>query len=191
MSFLGDRFDESLVAMPPPSIASLLPLVANARQVAPVLDLLRSLFERLRRNDPQAGLLLWPVLRFLLADKAGQGMASTREPRSQRALMAAKRHLEDHYAEAIDYRRLCHRSGLSKCHFCTAFRRLIGQAPMQYLTELRLAHGLRLLKEGRHPVAAVASAVGFSSANYFARRFRDHFGFTPSQVSGILHISRK
>ena len=50
-----------------------------------------------------------------------------------------------------------------------------------YLTKYRLRKSKTLLLEG-HSVSDVADAVGFSSANYFTRRFKSEFNSLPSDI---------
>jgi len=53
-------------------------------------------------------------------------------------------------------------------------------APSQWIRDLRLEHGARLLRECRSPVAEIAYAVGYASQSHFITRFRERFGTTPS-----------
>jgi AraC-like DNA-binding protein len=52
---------------------------------------------------------------------------------------------------------------------------------MAVLTELRLNHAKRLLRETSLPIAEVAAASGYSEVSYFGRRFRIEVGCTPSE----------
>lgn len=67
----------------------------------------------------------------------------------------------------------------------TLYRRvktLSGETPVELLNEFRLQKAMALLKEGNIQVGDVAFQVGFSDPAYFTRRFRNFFGFPPSQV---------
>jgi two-component system response regulator YesN len=55
-----------------------------------------------------------------------------------------------------------------------------GMTFVSYVTHVRLAQALRLLKESSLTVAEVATRVGFSDQSYFDRKFRSAFGQTPS-----------
>ncbi len=63
---------------------------------------------------------------------------------------------------------------------------LTGKSSVQFLRDLRLRRAQELLHQTDLPVAAVADAVGFRDASYFARVFAREFGATPSEwrVSG-------
>lgn len=59
------------------------------------------------------------------------------------------------------------------------FRSMWGLAPIQYLNRLRLETSARHLAHTDSLVSEIGSKVGWDDANYFARRFRMHFGVSP------------
>jgi signal transduction histidine kinase/DNA-binding response OmpR family regulator len=66
----------------------------------------------------------------------------------------------------------------------TLYRRLkehTGQTPSQFIRQVRIEHGARLLREEEGTVSEVAYAVGFNSLSYFSRQFREHLGQSPSE----------
>jgi len=56
---------------------------------------------------------------------------------------------------------------------------LTGISPVQYLRKYRLRKSLVYLREGM-PVNQAAESVGFSSPTYFASRFKEEFGDSPT-----------
>jgi AraC-like DNA-binding protein len=60
------------------------------------------------------------------------------------------------------------------------FMHVIGQAPMQYLRQLRMQLACRLLAEEGTKVASVAGAVGFESEAAFSRSFKKCVGLSPT-----------
>jgi len=60
-------------------------------------------------------------------------------------IIAAKRHLEAHYAEAPDFDALSRRACLSRFHFIRQFRRLYGRSPYQFLKSVRIRRARELL----------------------------------------------
>ncbi len=72
------------------------------------------------------------------------------------------------------------RVGLSRSALYERFVELIGQPPMQYLTNWRMQIASRLLREGRSNVATVAAAVGYDSEAAFARAFKRLVGTPPA-----------
>jgi len=66
----------------------------------------------------------------------------------------------------------------------TLYRRLkehVDRTPSQFLRQVRIEHGARLLREREGTISEVAYAVGFESLSYFSRQFREHVGQSPSE----------
>jgi AraC-like DNA-binding protein len=70
--------------------------------------------------------------------------------------------------------------GLSRSALHTRFIALVGQPPMQYLTNWRMQRGASLLREGRATVATIAQEVGYESEAAFARAFKRLVGQPPA-----------
>jgi AraC-like DNA-binding protein len=69
--------------------------------------------------------------------------------------------------------------GLSRAAFARRFSDAIGQAPIGYLTEWRMALAADLLREPDASVASVAARVGYPSPFTFSTAFKRHFGSSP------------
>ncbi|RRJ95133.1 AraC family transcriptional regulator [Opitutaceae bacterium TAV4] len=70
--------------------------------------------------------------------------------------------------------------GFSYPHLCRLFRLTFGVTPVEYRTARRLEYAKTLLRTRKFTVAEVAAAAGFEDAGYFARKFRQQNGVTPS-----------
>jgi AraC-like DNA-binding protein len=70
--------------------------------------------------------------------------------------------------------------GLSRSALHERFVSLIGQPPVQYLTNWRMQLASRKLLEGRSSIAAVAVDVGYDSEAAFARAFKRLVGMPPA-----------
>lgn len=75
---------------------------------------------------------------------------------------------------------------LTPNHFSTLFRQHTGETFQQFLTARRVAHAKLLLRDLSLNVAEVALRSGFTDAGYFARRFKQLTGATPSQWRDAL-----
>jgi len=62
---------------------------------------------------------------------------------------------------------------------CRKTKKTLGLTPGQYLKKFRLNQAKRLLSDGM-PISRVSGEVGFSSYHYFAKCFKDEFGYTAS-----------
>jgi AraC-like DNA-binding protein len=70
--------------------------------------------------------------------------------------------------------------GLSRSALAERFSQLIGQPPMQYLTQWRLTLAAHRLKVSQRPAAVVAEEVGYDSEAAFSRAFKREFGLPPA-----------
>jgi AraC family transcriptional regulator len=70
--------------------------------------------------------------------------------------------------------------GLSRFHFCTAFRQATGVTPHRWLTMQRMERARDLLRDRALSVTDVAFAVGYETPSAFAAIFRRSVGTTPT-----------
>ncbi|MBI4693285.1 MAG: AraC family transcriptional regulator [Gammaproteobacteria bacterium] len=75
---------------------------------------------------------------------------------------------------------MAHRAHLSRSAFARLFKAVLGVAPIDFLTKLRIANAQQLLRKGR-PLAVVASAVGYGSQPALSRAFIREVGAAPSE----------
>lgn len=72
---------------------------------------------------------------------------------------------------------------MSESNLLRRLKRVAGLTPLQYLMEVRLTEGRRLLEERVcDSIAQVADRVGYDDARSFSRAFRQRFGKLPSGV---------
>ncbi|MEW5686538.1 MAG: AraC family transcriptional regulator [Pseudomonadota bacterium] len=71
-------------------------------------------------------------------------------------------------------------AGLSRFHFCTAFRFATGKTPHEYLVDLRMERARQLLCLPGMPITEIGLAVGYGTPSAFAASFRKATGVTPS-----------
>ena len=97
-------------------------------------------------------------------------------------LQPALDYIEQNYAERISVMQLAQLLCLSPDRLGHLFRDGVGQAPLQYINEIRLRKAMNLLKTKEYTVTEVAQAVGIFDYNHFGRLFRRRYGCTPNQV---------
>lgn len=74
---------------------------------------------------------------------------------------------------------LAARANMSRSAFAVAFRAVVGQPPLQYLTELRMRRAAELLRLDNITIKEVGYRVGYESDIAFTRVFKSFFGMTP------------
>ncbi|MBK8162982.1 MAG: helix-turn-helix transcriptional regulator [Gammaproteobacteria bacterium] len=70
-------------------------------------------------------------------------------------------------------------AALSRSAFFERFVQVIGQPPMQYLTQWRMQVASNLLRNSRAPVVSIALEVGYESEPAFTRAFKRLAGVPP------------
>ena len=70
--------------------------------------------------------------------------------------------------------------GLSRFHFCRAFKESTGLSPHAWLRQQRLDQAMNMLRDTDASVVSVAAALGYASQTAFAAAFRKLTGETPS-----------
>ncbi|MBB5350969.1 AraC-like DNA-binding protein/mannose-6-phosphate isomerase-like protein (cupin superfamily) [Haloferula luteola] len=89
--------------------------------------------------------------------------------------------LEQQYAEPWTVAALARMAGLSRTNFLRTFRQATGQSPIGFLIGLRVESAKRLLRQSDRSMTAIAHDCGFGDSNYFARKFREATGRTPTE----------
>ena len=69
---------------------------------------------------------------------------------------------------------------MSRSAFSERFGFLVGEAPMKYVSALRLAKAARLLRSTDQTIAQIAVQVGYGSSEALSRAFKVRYGAPPS-----------
>lgn len=72
-------------------------------------------------------------------------------------------------------------AGLSRFHFCRAFKESTGLSPHSWLRQHRIEQAMNMLREPDESVVSIAAALGYSSQTAFAAAFRKLTGEAPSE----------
>ncbi len=82
-------------------------------------------------------------------------------------------------SEELNLTRLSHLIGLSPNYLCTLFREKTGTSLGKFIRTSRLEKAAYLLETEGEYVEDIAAKVGFTSASYFCKIFKSHYGLTP------------
>lgn len=89
-------------------------------------------------------------------------------------------YIRTHYPERITLERIAASGGVCRPQCCRLFRQYLGLTPNGYLNSFRLEKGMELLRSTNLSVTEIA-ACGYSGSSYFAERFLQAKGCTPTQ----------
>ena len=72
--------------------------------------------------------------------------------------------------------------GMSRSNLLRKVKKLTKLSASQFIRQVRLQHGMEMLRQGSFNVSEISYKVGFSSTSYFIKCFRDHYGYPPGEV---------
>ena len=99
---------------------------------------------------------------------------------SDRIVGAALNALHKSPAQAWTLEELAHAASTSRSVLAERFQQLVGNSPMQYLTQWRMLLAANLLARSNAPLARIAEDVGYETDTAFSRAFRREFGAPPA-----------
>lgn len=102
-------------------------------------------------------------------------------PGRDNAILQVKRHIDDHYADAISAEELASMAHCSRGHLFRAFKKSFRISPLAYQQDLRFEAAQRLLRFTSLRCYEIAQRVGYPNVYYFHRQFKKRTGLTPTQ----------
>lgn len=125
-----------------------------------------------------AEVLFIEVLRIHMAEQ-GEGGVGWLAGVRDRLVGAALTALHQKPADAWTLEQLARQVGTSRSVLAARFQRLVGMAPMQYLTQWRMVLAAGLLRHSNAQLTHIAQEVGYQNDTAFIRAFRREYGASP------------
>jgi AraC-like DNA-binding protein len=76
---------------------------------------------------------------------------------------------------------LAEAAGMSRSAFAARFKELLGQTPLEYVTEWRMQKAMQLLQQRDTKLIDVARSVGYESGAAFSKAFKRVVGANPGE----------
>jgi AraC-like DNA-binding protein len=105
-------------------------------------------------------------------------------------LQKADRYIRDHLSEDLSLERLAKVANLDATYFHKLYTRVYGKTPAQRVLSRRITAAQIALEEGNLSIAEIAAQCGFASQTYFAAKFRQITGKTPTAYRKFKQESR-
>jgi transcriptional regulator GlxA family with amidase domain len=110
-------------------------------------------------------------------------------PPARQGLREVQRYAVENLAADLTVEALAQRAHMSPRHFARSFRAEVGFTPARYVERLRLEAARRRLEESNEPVAAVALACGFGTAETMRRALLRVLGVGPAEYRRRFHTT--
>lgn len=79
--------------------------------------------------------------------------------------------------------------GMSRTSFAQQFKRLVGNTPMEYLTEWRMSLAYSKLQLSKDSILSIALDIGYQSEAAFSRAFKKTIGQSPNEIRKAYQAS--
>ena len=126
-----------------------------------------------------AEVLFIEVLRLYMNEQ-GEGRTGWLAGVGDRIVGAALNSMHKSPAHAWTLDELARTAGTSRSVLAERFQHLVGNSPMQYLTQWRMLLAANLLCRSNAQLASIAEDVGYQTDTAFSRAFRREFGSPPA-----------
>lgn len=123
----------------------------------------------------------------LSAADAVRHVAQAERPAIHPAVRHAIRLMESDLRHAWSVPELARHLNLDASYLTRLFRAATTLPPLAYYGRLRLERAAALLVRTDEAIGTVGERVGFPDQNLFARRFRSHYGVSPSRYRKTFH----
>lgn len=88
-------------------------------------------------------------------------------------------YIYEHYAETVTLEDIAKSANISRSEAGRCFNIYMGCSPVEALIQYRLQMAHRMLTDVTLSLREISEACGFNSVNYFSRRFKKMYGYTP------------
>ena len=98
-----------------------------------------------------------------------------------RLVRKARDYILAHIGESVTTEALSRELGLNRTYLCKLFTEETGLTINQYVTQIKMEEGKRLMDITPKSIAEIAEYLGYSSQSYFQKVFKNQFGMTPGE----------
>jgi len=127
------------------------------------------------------GLASMRLLVAYIIVEAARHTSGMHQRRAADAVAIAKEHMENQFTEPLTMNDVAQNAGCSRAHLFLVFKRETGMSPNDWLQRRRVKAATELLRTTNRKLEDIATATGFSSAQYCCQVFRKYTGKTPGE----------
>ncbi|MSU00491.1 helix-turn-helix domain-containing protein [Tissierella pigra] len=90
-------------------------------------------------------------------------------------------YIQDNLGEDLTLSMVADHIGLSKCYFCSQFKKELDMSFTEYLAYARIEKSKYLLCNSDKSILDIAILIGFNSQSYFSAQFKKYTGISPKE----------
>lgn len=105
-------------------------------------------------------------------------------------LEAIRKYIADNLSEDLSLSALADYIHISPAYLSRTFKEVIGINLTDYVTNLRMEHAKEMLGNSLMDIQDIARKVGYFTPHYFSRKFKEHYGYSPSDYRYIVQNSK-
>ncbi|MBN1479016.1 AraC family transcriptional regulator [candidate division KSB1 bacterium] len=159
------------------------PVLKNRPDLVEVMHDIVKLYEK---QDKHWDLRIVPKMAQVLVSIADATLAQINESKKLFSLQAsliaqALYYINLHYHEQFKVDILASLCNLSTSRFSHLFTEIVGQSPLQYRDELRIAYAIERMSSSDETLSRIAGESGFTDSVQFSRIFKKVTGFLPAE----------
>lgn len=90
-------------------------------------------------------------------------------------------YIHNHIDENLTVEDLCHKYSISRSSLQILFHENLNVSPKQYMNDIKMQQAKVLLRKKNKTISEISDALGFTSVQYFSRKFKEQYGKTPTE----------
>ncbi len=126
------------------------------------------------------GLLHTLIGMYILQNREGKKTISRQQFSNWKSIQEGVSYIQAHFRDPnITIAAVSRQCNLSYNYFSYLFKQYTHEAPLHYLTRLRLEYAKECIYNGKFNISQAAAASGFGNIQYFSRTFKNYEGLSP------------
>jgi len=111
-------------------------------------------------------------------------------PANRSVVQYAIHHIRNTAPAELSIHSIADAIGISTGHLSRMFHQETGRKLIDYLQEVRMEHAAKLIAEGILSNEEICSRIGYSRAQYFASKFKEHYGLTINEYRRKIQLDQ-
>ncbi len=164
-----------------------LSLPHRIKKDCPYYEDIKTQFERIIKADSkfycaERLIALYEMIITLQKNNALLASAKLRgEDKNIRVIKKISKYVNSNLGRKITLSDLSREAEMSEKYFCSFFKKLTGNTPLEFVNKTRIESACEMLRNENQSITEVALDCGFESLSYFIRRFKEQMGVSPNE----------